>query len=141
MSLEVTITPVDPTILISHFNVNDPLLLAGRLRLSPRQKGFLRRRTIGFQIDGIHDGLSESADWDSPFWILEQWASQDLSQLLDQVVQLGVVKFTLSACWSGEKANSEEIIRIDDFRTLLKSGRIGNKIRYNVTASDHPDHA
>ena len=130
MSLETIIHPGD----ISLSQAKSIAEKVGRLNgieLLVDKKFFSSR--ILFFVDGVHEILTDQADWNAETWDMEKEGLASLASILERFMAEVKADFSFSAMWVGEKPKKELTVSGKELLEIIKSGQIGTRTRYFVT--------
>lgn len=129
MSLHTSITtaPLDePTAT----RIGKAITDATGLAVVPRLP-ILRRTCTAFDLPGVHEMLTDAADWDSDVWDMDMCQLPRLARAIEEVGKY-LSHFTFRVAWTGHSAAKKVPILIGDLVKLIRENKIGNGVEYEV---------
>jgi hypothetical protein len=76
--------------------------------------------------------LTEDADWGRPHWDMRPEVLPQIAKTLDAIHQQVPEGFEFEALWIGDEPDGTEAVTIEEMRSLILAGQIGQKVRYVI---------
>ena len=80
----------------------------------------------------LHDALTDSADWNAPYWDFHKENLQSFRSRLIEEFEAAPEGLIVSAIWAGDSVEEQINLSIDDFLSCLDAGRIGTRTKYLI---------
>lgn len=105
------------------------LIEAARLAGYPVRTSWLRRE---IRLDGVHDLLTDAADWNAEYWDMHLDKVEPLVEALRDIYKLSPAGITVRANWAGNTPTSEEELSIDEMLNIVRNSRLGTLTNYVI---------
>ena len=100
---------------------------------SPRKRWFgLVKNTQPYLSLGLHDMLTDSADWNADTWDFNQSGLDALASFIELFSKKIGKDFSFEAIWAGDKVEINKELTINELIRIIKSDNIGTKTKYLV---------
>lgn len=96
--------------------------------------GLLSRHPARLSLHAC-DLLADSADWNAVTWDMTTSGAESLAAAFAYVLDQSPDGVTADALWDGDHAETTLNVTEEAFLDLVRSGRLGTKVGYNVLAS------
>ena len=76
--------------------------------------------------------LTDDAEWGKPQWDMRAEVLSRIAATLKNIAAIASEGFEFESLWIGDKADKTEVITIEDMLRIVRSGKIGQKTRYQI---------
>jgi len=101
------------------------------ISIRPIRKGFFEKGVL-FWVSGIHEILTDDADWNAETWDMEKSGLLNLSKIFERFMEEVKSDFRFWALWAGDRPDKEMSVSRAQMIEIIKSGKIGTKTCYLV---------
>ena len=81
---------------------------------------------------GLHDHLTDDADWNAEFWDFDAEYLQAYSKKLERMFSLSANGIEFQALWVGDKPTTTRNLSLEEFLEAVRNNKIGTKTKYIV---------
>ncbi|UCG57337.1 MAG: hypothetical protein JSU70_21020 [Phycisphaerales bacterium] len=83
--------------------------------------------------------LTDEADWGQPYWDLRPEVLPVIANTVERLASSIKEPFQFEALWAGDHPEQNMAVTATELADLIKAGKIGQKITYNVKIGEQPD--
>lgn len=78
--------------------------------------------------------LTDDADWNAEAWAMRPEILEPLAATIEHLIHAVPDGLTIEALWAGDAPKATVTMGAEEFASLVRTSRIGTKIRYEVRA-------
>lgn len=89
-------------------------------------------RSRQIYLDGVHDLLTEGADWSAQYWSMDLSKLEPLAEAIQLIYELSPAGIAVKAIWAGDKPSHELELSVSELADFVRKSCLGTRTEYIV---------